>query len=196
MWCDTSADGPALGLHLGMAGRIVVDAAEAGDDDGRPARWDRFVLHFADGGRLVLRDKRRLGRVRLEPDLDGVGPDAATISRDALRARVGRGSAPLKARIMDQSVLAGVGNLLADETLWRARLSPLRPAGALDAGELDRLRRELRAAVRSAIREGGVHTGELIRHRRRGGHCPRCGAELRRATVGGRTTWWCPAEQR
>jgi formamidopyrimidine-DNA glycosylase len=208
MWCDTSGDGPALGLHLGMAGRIVVDAAEAGDattrsaggarapqENGRPARWDRFVLHFADGGRLALRDRRRLGRVRLEPDLDAVGPDAATVSREAFRARVGRGTAPLKARIMDQSVLAGVGNLLADEALWRARLSPLRAAGELDAGELDRLRRELRAAVRSAIRKGGVHTGALIRHRRQDGRCPRCGTALQRATVGGRTTWWCPAEQ-
>jgi formamidopyrimidine-DNA glycosylase len=200
MWCDTSGDGPALGLHLGMAGRIVVDDAEAGDstgsdENGRPARWDRFVLHFDDGGRLVLRDKRRLGRVRLAPDLDRIGPDAATVSRAAFRSRVGRGAAPLKARIMDQSVLAGVGNLLADEALWRARLSPLRPAGELDAAELDRLRRELRAAVRSAIRQGGVHTGALIRHRRRDGHCPRCGTALQRATVGGRTTWWCPAEQ-
>ncbi len=208
MWCDTSGDGPALGLHLGMAGRIVVDDAEAGDpttrlaggarppgENGRPARWDRFVLHFADGGRLVLRDKRRLGRVRLEPDLHAVGPDAATVSREAFRTRVGRGNAPLKARIMDQSVLAGVGNLLADEALWRARLSPLRAAGELDAAELDRLRRELRAAVRSAIRKGGVHTGALIRHRRRDGRCPRCGTGLQRATVGGRTTWWCPAEQ-
>jgi formamidopyrimidine-DNA glycosylase len=200
MWCDTSGDGPALGLHLGMAGRIVVDDAEAGDpkpagENGRPGRWDRFVLHFGDGGRLVLRDKRRLGRVRLEPDLDGVGPDAATVSRESFRRRVGRGTAPLKARIMDQSVLAGVGNLLADEALWRARLSPLRAAGELDAAELDRLRRELRAAVRSAIRQGGVHTGALIRHRRRDGHCPRCGTGLQRATVGGRTTWWCPAEQ-
>ncbi len=200
MWIDTSGDGPILGMHLGMAGRIVVDDAEAGDpkpagENGRPARWDRFVLHFADGGRLVLRDRRRLGRVRLEPDLDAVGPDAATVSREAFRTRVGRGTAPLKARIMDQSVLAGVGNLLADEALWRARLSPLRAAGELDAAELDRLRRELRAAVRSAIRQGGVHTGALIAHRRREGRCPRCGTGLQRATVGGRTTWWCPAEQ-
>jgi formamidopyrimidine-DNA glycosylase len=97
---------------------------------------------------------------------------------------------------MDQSVLAGVGNLLADEALWRARLSPVRTAASLDDDELDRLRRELRAAIRSAIELGGVHTGDLIEHRVRGGHCPRCGAELRRATVGGRTTFWCPEEQR
>ncbi len=96
---------------------------------------------------------------------------------------------------MDQSVVAGVGNLLADETLWRARLSPLRPAGDLSDEELDLLRREMRGAVRSAIRHGGSHTGGLIEHRRRGGTCPRCGTDLQRASVGGRTTWWCPAEQ-
>jgi formamidopyrimidine-DNA glycosylase len=189
MWCDVSGEGPELGLHLGMAGRIVVDEPPA------PNGWDRFVLEFEDGGRLALRDKRRLGRVRLEPDRSRLGADAAVITRDEFRARVGRGEGPLKARIMDQSVVAGVGNLLADETLWRARLSPLRPAGSLGEAELDHLRRVLRAATRDAIRKGGVHTGDLIPHRVRGGHCPRCGAELQRATVGGRTTFWCPAEQ-
>ena len=96
---------------------------------------------------------------------------------------------------MDQSVLAGVGNLLADETLWRAGLSPLRRASDLEQDELDRLRRELRAATRAAIRNGGVHTGEIIPFRRAGAHCPRCGAGMVRGTVGGRTTWWCPQEQ-
>jgi formamidopyrimidine-DNA glycosylase len=96
---------------------------------------------------------------------------------------------------MDQSVLAGVGNLLADETLWRARLSPLRAAGELTEEELDRLRRELRAATRSAMRDGGVHTGEVIPFRKAGERCPRCGAGMVRGTVGGRTTWWCPQEQ-
>jgi formamidopyrimidine-DNA glycosylase len=188
-----------LGLHLGMTGKIVVDDDEAGDpniDAGPPLPlWDRFTLRFADGGRLALRDKRRLGRAVLDPDLTRLGPDAAEVGRDDFRARVGAGGAPLKARLMDQGVIAGVGNLLADETLWRARLSPLRPAGSLTAEELDLLRRELRAATRSAIRLGGVHTGEVIPARRRGAACPRCGAEMTRATVGGRTTWWCPAEQ-
>jgi formamidopyrimidine-DNA glycosylase len=198
MWLETDGgDGPILGLHLGMAGRILVDDRVEGDPapaaDGRG--WDRFALHFDDGGALVLRDKRRLSRAVLEPRIELLGPDAAEIGRDAFRERVGRGDAPLKARLMDQAVLAGVGNLLADEALWRARLSPLRPAGSLDDAELDRLRRELRAAIRSAIRLGGVHTGELIPHRVAGGHCPRCGAPLRRGKVGGRTTWWCPVEQ-
>ena len=198
MWVETDdGDGPDLGIHLGMAGRIVVDDSAAGDRvrgaDG--PKWDRFTIRFEDGGMLALRDKRRLGRVRLEPDLTGVGPDAALVGREAFRARVGRGTAPLKARIMDQAVIAGVGNLLADEALWQARLSPVREAGSLSTEELDRLRRAIRAAVRSAVKLGGVHTGRFISHRERGGRCPRDGTELVRETVGGRTTYWCPAEQ-
>ena len=131
----------------------------------------------------------------LEPDLSLLGPDAAEVSRAEFRRRVGRGRAPLKARLLDQRAIAGVGNLLADESLWRAGLSPEREAGSLSEAELDELRRALRAATRRAIRRGGVHTGDLIRHRHRGGTCPRCGAVLERATVGGRTTYWCPREQ-
>jgi formamidopyrimidine-DNA glycosylase len=188
LWAETDDDGPELGLHLGMSGRIVLDE--------EPVPWDRFALEFADGTRMALRDKRRLGRAVIEPDFTHVGPDAAEVSRAEFRARVGRGNAPIKARLLDQTAIAGVGNLLADEILWRARLSPRRLTGSLSEAELDRLRRELRAAVRSAIRKGGAHTGDLIAHRERGGHCPRCGAELSRATIGGRTTYWCPVEQR
>jgi formamidopyrimidine-DNA glycosylase len=198
MWVETDdGEGPDLGIHLGMAGRIVVDDSAAGDRvrgaDG--PKWDRFTIRFEDGGLLALRDKRRLGRVRLEPDLAGVGPDAALVGREEFRARVGRGTAPLKARIMDQAIIAGVGNLLADEALWQARLSPVREAGSLSTDELDHLRRAIRAAVRSAVKLGGVHTGRFISHRERGGRCPRDGTELVRETVGGRTTYWCPAEQ-
>jgi formamidopyrimidine-DNA glycosylase len=117
------------------------------------------------------------------------------VTEAEFRARVGRGTAPIKARLLDQSVVAGIGNLLADEILWRARLSPCRVAGSLSVEELDRLRRELRAAVRSAIRLGGAHTGSVIAERRPGGVCPRCGAPMARGVVGGRTTYWCPACQ-
>jgi formamidopyrimidine-DNA glycosylase len=189
LWVETDDGGPDLGLHLGMAGRIVVDAAPA------PRNWDRFSIAFEDGGRLALHDKRRLSRAVIDPDFTHVGPDAGEISRAAFRARVGRGTAPLKARLLDQGVLAGVGNLLADETLWQARLSPTRPAGSLDEEELDRLRVALRAAIRAAIAKGGVHTGAFISSRKRGRPCPRCARILERATVGGRTTFWCPACQ-
>ena len=185
LWVETD-DGPDLGLHLGMAGRIAVDEDEA------PRQWDRFVLEFTDGGRMALRDKRRLGRALIDPDFSHVGPDAAEVGRDVFRERVGRGTTALKARLLDQGVVAGVGNLLADESLWRAKLSPLQVAGELSVEELDRLRRELRAAVRDAIRNGGVHTGRFMPARERGGACPRCRTPLARDTVGGRTTYWCP----
>ena len=188
LWAETDG-GPELGLHLGMAGRIVVDEPPA------PNRWDRFVLEFDDGGRLALRDKRRLGRAVLEPDFAHVGPDAAGIGREAFRKAFGRGTVAVKARLLNQRVLSGVGNLLADEILWRARLNPRREAGELSAEELDLLRRQVRGALRDAIRNGGAHTGRLIPHRVRGGTCPRCGTPLERATIGGRTTFWCPACQ-
>jgi len=188
LWASTDG-GPELGLHLGMAGAIAVDEPPA------PRGWDRFALEFAGGGRLALRDKRRLGRAVLAPDFSHIGPDAAEVGRDTFRARVGRGTAPLKARLLDQGVIAGVGNLLADEILWRARLSPRRAAGELSAAELDRLRRAVRAATRDAIARGGAHTGRINPQRVPGGRCPRCGTALERATIAGRTTFWCPACQ-
>jgi formamidopyrimidine-DNA glycosylase len=187
MWLETD-DGPALGLHLGMAGRIMVDP----DDT---TRWDRFTLEFEDGGKLVLRDKRRLGRAVLNPDFSHVGPDAAEVGREDFRRRIGAGRAPVKARLLDQHAISGIGNLLADQILWQARISPLRSTAALSTEDLDRLRREVRAAVRSAIRKGGAHTGNFIQARRRDGVCPRDRHRLERATVGGRTTYWCPACQ-
>ena len=187
MWVETG--GPVLGLHLGMAGRVVIDG------ESHPRGWDRFSLTFEDGGRLALQDRRRLSRAVLQPDLSGVGPDAAEVGRDEFRRRVGRGSIPLKARLMDQGTIAGVGNLLADEILWRAGLSPVRVAAEMSLDELDGLRRAVRAAIRDAVRRGGAHTGDLMPARQRGGRCPRCGAALERATVAGRTTYWCPREQ-
>ena len=157
--------------------------------------WDRFTITFADGGSLRLFDKRRLGRVRLDPDLERLGPDAEMITAKDFAERIGRSAAPVKARLLDQSVIAGVGNLLADETLWQARISPRRPAQSLSVDELSTLRRALRKATKAATKKGGVHTGTIVEYRKTGRHCPRCGAEMTRATVGGRTTWWCPQEQ-
>ena len=221
MWCETSGvdgsaehgsaehgsaeHGPDLGLHLGMAGRIVVgspglETAWGGEPfrrDAQPARaqWDRFRLDFADGGSLVLFDKRRLSRVRLNPGLATLGPDAGTVTEAEFRDLVRRGTVAVKARLLDQSKIAGVGNLLADEALWQARISPQAPAGSLSRPAVSRLYRSLQAALASAGANGGVHTGEVIAARRRGGVCPRCGAPMRQGVVGGRTTWWCSREQ-
>ena len=196
MWCDTDV-GHTLGVHLGMGGRVIVTDGEGEGTGGRPRRpeWDRFTIVFADGGRLRLFDKRRLGRVRLDPNLDALGPDAEHIAPVDFRTRISRSRTAVKARLLDQSVLAGVGNLLADETLWRAKINPATPADELERKDLDRLYRSLERSLRSAIANGGVHTGEVIEHRHAGGHCPRCGAEMRHGTVGGRSTWWCATEQ-
>jgi formamidopyrimidine-DNA glycosylase len=172
-----------------MAGRILF-----GEEASEPSKWDRFALEFEDGSRLALRDKRRLGRAILQPDFSHVGPDAEGIGRDEFRERIGRGHTAIKARLLNQKAISGVGNLLADETLWQARIDPRRDTGDLSPADLDHLRRELRAALRSAIRKGGVHTGRFIPARREG-HCPRDGHELAKGVVGGRTTYWCPACQ-
>lgn len=208
MWCDTeTADGgagPALGVHLGMGGRIVVTDSGGErigggpahpDRQPRKAEWDRFTVAFDDGGQFRLFDKRRLGRVRLDPDLSGLGPDAEGMEPAEFRDRLLRGTSAVKARLLDQSVLAGVGNLLADETLWQARISPKAPVRDLTRTDLDRLHRNLDRALERAIANGGVNTGEVIEHRHPGGHCPRCGTEMVHGTVGGRSTWWCPQEQ-
>ncbi|GEL22854.1 formamidopyrimidine-DNA glycosylase [Pseudonocardia sulfidoxydans NBRC 16205] len=199
MWCDTrdphGDEGPTLGVHLGMGGRIVVTDAEH-DQAPRKPEWNRFTVRFDDGGELRLFDKRRLGRVRLDPDVDALGPDAEDITAAELRTRLGRSHAPLKARLLDQKVLSGVGNLLADETLWQARLSPSRPSDELDRTEVNRLHRNLERALQAAIANGGVHTGRIIEHRHPGATCPRCGAPMVHGTVGGRSTWWCEKEQR
>lgn len=194
-------DGPVLGLRFGMTGRLLVDGTgpieklEYGPGRDDPA-WHRFALHFADGGTLTMVDPRRLGGVSLDPDEDALGPDAATVGRAALRDLLAGSHVALKARLLDQSRLAGVGNLIADETLWRAGLDPLRPADSLDDAEVRRLHRHLRATIALLTERGGSHTGDLQAQRTRDGRCPRCHRPLQRRTIGGRTTYSCPRHQR
>ncbi|MFN0028663.1 MAG: Fpg/Nei family DNA glycosylase [Acidimicrobiales bacterium] len=190
-----------LGLHFGMTGRLVVDGRAAIDRlEYSSARadpaWERFRLGFDDGGELVMIDPRRLGGVQLDPDPRSLGPDAATVRASVFSALLAASRRPLKAVLLDQSRLAGLGNLLVDEILWRARLSPTRPASGLDQASCTRLHRTVRTTLAALDELGGSHTGKLFSARSPGGCCPRCGAALRREQVGGRTTFWCPAEQR
>ena len=194
-------DGPTLGLRFGMTGRLLVDGVP-GVDELRYASvrdvpaWDRFVLAFAEGGELRMRDPRRLGGVALDPDERALGFDAASVRPAQLEAVLAGSAAPLKARLMDQARLAGVGNLMADEVLSRAGLDPARPAGSLEPAEVRRLHRHLRGTVDDLLRRGGSHLGDLIPARGPGGTCPRDGTPLVRRTIGGRTTWSCPRHQR
>ena len=128
-------------------------------------------------------------------DATYLGTDAAEMDRDEFRQMIAASAAPLKARLLDQNAISGIGNLLADEVLWQSAISPSRRAKTLDVDEADELRRVLRRCTRAAIRKGGVHTGEIIPFRHADASCPRCGAPMKRGTVGGRTTWWCSTEQ-
>lgn len=192
--------GPVLGLRFGMTGRILVDdrapieALIYSSDADKPS-WDRFGVDFAEGGALVVRDPRRLGGVELDPDESVLGPDAARVTLAPLRLALAS-SAPLKTRLMDQSRIAGLGNLLTDEALWRAGLAPVRRADSLDDAELRSLLRAVRRTLTVLEERGGSHTGDLQPARVRGGCCPKDGVELRREQIGGRTTYWCEAHQR
>jgi formamidopyrimidine-DNA glycosylase len=192
--------GGVLGLHLGMSGRVLVDGEAAGDPllyaSNRPdAAWHRFGATFADGGTFFLRDPRRLGAVELDPDEDRLGPDAFDLTLAHLRDVTRRSRAPIKAVIMDQSRIAGLGNLLCDEALWRAGIEPARPADEHGDDEVRRLHRAIRDTLRILGRRGGSHTGDLTSQRGPGAHGPRDGAPLLRRTVGGRTTYSCPLHQ-
>ncbi len=197
-----------LGLHFGMTGRLIVDGDAAidrleygsGRDD--PA-WDRFVLHLADGpngrrptGALRVNDPRRWATFTVDPDTGRLGPDFLSVTARQLGAACAGRRAPIKAVLLDQTAIAGFGNLCVDEVLWQAGLAPSRPAAGLDRVELARLASAARRHLPAMLRRGGSHRGIISPDVRAAlPACPRDGAPLRRSTVGGRTTVWCPAHQ-
>jgi formamidopyrimidine-DNA glycosylase len=201
-------DGPTLGIHFGMTGRLLREGdpviGRLADDQrlvyGPGADlpvWDRWAVRLDDGSQLRLQDPRRLGRVWLEPDVERLGPDVLTLRRADLAAALARRRAPLKAVLLDQTSVAGLGNMLVDEVLWWSSLDPHRPAASLAPDEVAALQHAIRRRLPVMLRRGGSHTGTLSPSLRApGGHCPRDGTELRRDVVGGRTTIWCPSHQR
>ncbi len=195
-------DGGVLGLHFGMTGRLVVAGAapieelvySSGRDD--PA-WDRLVLRFTDGRVLRVNDPRRWATFTLDPDLARLGPDFLELTGEVLAARLARRRAAVKTVLLDQSVVAGFGNLCVDEVLWQARIDPATSVADLDLGRLDGLARAATDTLPSMLDRGGSHTGVLDPETRAScPPCPRCGTPLRRTTLGGRTTVWCPNDQR
>lgn len=195
-WLIARTGGPALLMHFGMTGLIHWTGRP---DDRHP--HDRVVLVLA-GGELRFRDQRKFGGVWLARDEDErervtgpMGPDAMDVDSDVLGSLLGGRHGALKPALMDQRTLAGMGNLLCDEVLWRARVPPRRPAAELSDRELRVLDRELHEVLRRSNRRGRIppERGWLTGVRDEPeADCPRCGARLCRAKVGGRTTCWCP----
>jgi formamidopyrimidine-DNA glycosylase len=204
--------GRHLLVHLRMTGNVEHPAQGGLAAD--PYR--RAVVTLDDGSDVAYRDVRRFGTwALLEPGeledyflarrLGGEPLERGFTTRTLTKALENR-RAPIKAALLDQKAAAGVGNIYADEALWRARLHPLRPAGSLDADEIARLRKAIRAALQMGIaRQGatlrdyrdpegrrGRMQDEFKVYGRAGEPCSRCGTPIEKTRVGGRGTWYCP----
>lgn len=194
-WLILPTDGPALLVHSGMTGKpYYVD----GDDD---TKHVRLVIEL-DRGQFRYADLRKLRGVWLLPTEDDIGevtgaqgPDALHVDlrtfRELLRGRRGR----LKPTLMDQAVIAGLGNLLVDEILWRTRRSAQLPVSALSGDDVRRLHESMRRVLDTAVRHGRVPDLPrwLTGNRDTADPtCPRCGTRLARGRIAGRTSVWCP----
>jgi formamidopyrimidine-DNA glycosylase len=190
-------DGPAVLLHFGMTGSLLCCRRQD-----PPHRHDRVRLVLGDGREVRYRDRRKLQGLRLADSqeavdrvLAGQGPDALSVGRAEFRELLGARRAKAKAVLLDQSALAGLGNLLADEILWRARVHPATPANRLGTGEADRLYAAMRRVLGLSVRARRVpaRPSWLTGHRdATPARCPRCGTSLRRGRIAGRTSVWCP----
>jgi formamidopyrimidine-DNA glycosylase len=203
----------ALVMHLRMTGNIVVDRSTA------TPPYLRARIELDDGSVVWFTDARRFGQgVVLEAgEIDaffaerlGIEPLSPDLTAEAL-CRLARGRrAPLKSFLLAQGGIAGIGNIYADEALHRAELHPLSPAGSLRPEDCERLREGIVEALEEGLRNGGASVDdyrdargergtmqeEFLVHTREGKPCPRCGEEIRRVVVAGRSTYFCPACQR
>ncbi len=187
-----------LYLHLGMSGSLHMV-----DEDGHTSH-ERLRLGL-DEGALVLDDPRRFGRFGLYHDIEdmladkGLGPDALTVSDKEFVSRMAGRKSSIKPLLLDQGIIAGVGNLYADEVLFQEQLHPATKANAIARTDMARLGKRIRKVLETSI---SVRTdfsrlpeGYLLRDRREGAPCPRCATELVVIRVGGRTTVLCPSCQ-
>jgi formamidopyrimidine-DNA glycosylase len=198
-------------VHLGMTGRLAVRSP---GEAVVPHTHGFFLLD--DGSELQYTDIRRFGRMLLVsadrlPEFQGkLGQDALTVSIEEFSGQAQRRRTCIKTFLLDQKALRGVGNIYADESLWRARIHPERLAANLSSKEMARLHRALREILQAAIKLGGSSISDFldaegkrgsyqVRHRvygREGRSCSRCGAAIRRIVVAGRSSHFCPNCQR
>jgi formamidopyrimidine-DNA glycosylase len=185
-----------LRLHFGMTGSL--EYLKHHEVSPKAAR---VIFHFADNCRLAFDDQRKFGEIELIEDVDeflqarGLGPDALGISLSRFKAIVGKHRGAVKAILLNQQLIAGIGNLYADEILFRARMHPATEADRLSHKDLRRLFRATRHVLDKAIALktdfNRLPKFWLLPHRGKGGKCPRCGRKLKSATIGGRTAWLC-----
>ena len=197
-WLIFPAGGVEVLMHFGMTGRL----------DWAPRRSERHrhdrIVFVCRGGELRYRNMRKFGGVWIsrqnrERITGPLGPDATELEGERFRDLVAGRRGTLKLTLMDQSLIAGLGNLMVDEIAWRARVDPRRKVSELSRRRIDRLGEAMGEVVRESLPTGRVPPAEgwLTGARdARDAKCPRCGTKLRRATVAGRTTVWCPREQR
>jgi formamidopyrimidine-DNA glycosylase len=196
--------GLTLVIHLRMTGSLRHRRAGA-----EQVAHERARLELDDGSELAYRDVRRFGTWHLfTPDaleeyLDArVGPEplAPEFTPELLRERLAGRRAPLKAALLDQRTLAGLGNIYVDEALWRAKLHPARAAGSLGKPALIRLHDGIRETLHAGIaRQGATLRDYALPFRvygREGEPCERCGAAISKTRIAGRGTWFCPRCQR
>lgn len=217
---DLEPAGWEAAFHLRMTGQLWLRPRP--DQERERDRHVHLVLRFRDArtetgeGHLYFRDVRRFGRLYLAQAPAELptpeGPDALDLDSD-LAAVLARGlagrRAPVKALLLDQRLLAGLGNIYADEVLFAAGVHPERPGGAVAAAEVERLARAIRAVLGEALAERGTtfsdyrdasgqpgrYAERLCVYRREGQPCRRCGATVLKVRVGGRPTRFCPSCQ-
>jgi formamidopyrimidine-DNA glycosylase len=220
--------GRTLVMHLRMTGNLVLVEGERKLDpsegmrlyEGERSTSERHLrarFHLDDGRQIWFTDPRRFGEAFLIDDADlderfaklGVEPFSAEFTPEALEAMAAGRTAPLKSFLLDQSRVAGVGNIYADEALFRAKLHPLSPAGSMKAEHHAALRHAVVAALEAGIDRGGASIDdyrdgrgekgsmqdEFLVHTREGEPCPSCGGTIARIVVSGRSTYYCPSCQ-
>ena len=196
-------DAATLAMHFGPNGSLQ----DVPRDAEEPAST-RLLFEFTDGSRLAYVNPRRIGHVVMTGDADAfiasqkLGPDALdpTLNETTFSEALGRGKQPIKAALMDQARIAGIGNTYVDEILFQARLHPGIKTGALDAPTRRRLFATVKHVLRTAIDRGAgaenftdrLPKDFLLPERHPGGHCPRCGTSLVIDKRGGRTSYHCP----
>lgn len=192
--------GSHLALHFGMTGSLSY--REASDES---AEHTKVRFDFAGDGHLDFVCPRMLGRVAVIADIErflddhDIGPDAMSLSREDFRETAGASAAMIKSTLMDQSKLAGIGNIYSDEILFQARIDPRARASGLSDTELDRLydclRRILLEAIERHADPAQMPPRWLIGHRRDGANCPLCDGNIATLSMGSSTGYYCPAHQ-